>query len=141
MAWVGYPTHRLIIPVMHPALDIQPTSPFLVVIERRITMEYLCIRDCTIRVNNKSIYFQADQIVEFEEAPKAHFVALEDADINFDTATLEMLQRSNKWEVKEALEYLKDKYGFTSTAGPLTRKETSALIIDMRYRKVSIPQG
>ena len=103
-------------------------------------MEYLCIKDCTIRVGNKSVYFQTDQIVDLEEAPNNHFVRMEDANINFDNATLEMLLRSNSWNVSEALEYLQDKYGYVSSAGPLTRKEAAELIIDSRYRKVTIPQ-
>ena len=102
-------------------------------------MECICIRDCTIRLNDKSIYFNKDQIVELPECPKQHFQALREVKVDFDSATLELLLRSKNWTTKDAMDYLKKEHKKEITGPPLTRREMAALVIDTRDRKVTLP--
>lgn len=103
-------------------------------------MECICLQDCTIRMNGKSVYFEKDQIAELEECPQHHFAAIGNVDIDFGTATEELLLRSKKWKIREALEFLKRKYNYEYSGPPLTRKDTAKLVVDMRFRKIDLPK-
>lgn len=91
-------------------------------------------------MGGKSRYFEKDEIIDIEKCPKYHFAPLKEAPIDFGTATEEMMIRSSNWKIADALAYLKDKFKYTASGPPMTKKDVAKLIVDMRFRKVKIPK-
>lgn len=104
-------------------------------------MECLCVTECTIRSNGKSVHVEKGRILDFEKCPKHHFQPLHAAVIDFDKATEELLLRSRNWEVMEALEYLEDELEYKYTGPPLSREAAAQLVVDVRTRRVVLPTG
>lgn len=101
-------------------------------------MDCICDMTCTIRKGNKSIYVEKGQIFDFDECPKNFFSVLGEVSIDFETASIDHLLKSKNWKIKDALEYLKKEFKY-EPSGILTRKEVARKIVDMRMRRVTLP--
>lgn len=102
-------------------------------------MECLCTANCTIRINNKSVYVDKGQILEFEKCPPHHFQSLSDAEIDFATATEELLIRSKNWDLSDLMEFMERSYKYIYSGPPLTRVAAAQLLADVRMRQIQLP--
>ena len=101
-------------------------------------MKCICLRACTVRIKNKSYYYAKNEVAEFDKCP-THFSAIEEQEIDFNIATLELLLESSSWTYPKAEAWLKSN-GVTVTGPKLSKREMAQKIVDTRSRKVTIPE-
>lgn len=102
-------------------------------------MKCICLRTCSLRINDRSIFFSKDQIADFDECPEPHFAPIDKTEIDFNTATLALLLQSDNWTIADAVDYLAEEYGVEPSEPLLNKKEAAKLVIDTRNRKVTLP--
>ena len=67
-----------------------------------------------------------------------HFVPLEDAQIEFEFTSRDILLESTAWEYDDAASWLATRYGHHITGPRLTKREMVDRICDVRDREIEL---
>ena len=102
--------------------------------------QYLCTARCHYRINPTDrcqLYWEGSVYNFAGEPDERYFVPIEDAAVDFDTASVGVLTASSEWEMVDAINYMRTKLGVdVHPEDPPHRDRLIKMLVDARDRYV-----
>ena len=113
----------------------------LVAIKVPPVKQYVCTRDCFMKhETERAVRYKPGQVANLKEAPKFHFSAVSEIEVDFATASEEVLTASTSWTHDDLVAFAKETYNI-NLAKSASKETLIKEFIDARFRNVDIKHG